>query len=215
MTDYTDLARRAADVRGDVGGLCIRRGRDWAGTDADSMFVRAQTSEDGSGGFEGWGVVYGVRDSYGTIFQTEAFTKGGLDEGAYPLLWMHNAAVPLATFVAEERPEGVWIAGEYDPTPDGQAARARALSGSAPELSVGFIWLEDGGEDATDLIVSARLVETSQITLRMASVPGAQIVGVRDDKTADDLDVWSRALVDGVRNYERALAMLRLAEVTA
>jgi hypothetical protein len=56
--------------------------------------------------------------------------------------------------------------------------RVRAKSGSAPELSVGFVWLDSDADDE-NLITKARLVEGSQITARMASVPGSQISAVR------------------------------------
>lgn len=187
-------------TRGHVGGFCVRRGRDYEAATAERFLVRATQKDDGSGAFEGWAVVYGVRDTYGTTFQAGAFTEGGLDPSPYPLLWMHSPLVPLATFTAEDRTEGLWVAGEYDPTPDGQTARQRALSGSAPELSVGFVWLADGGEEDTDLITSARLVETSQITLRMASVPGAIIQGVREDD----------ALIAAEAKRERAHTLLAL-----
>lgn len=199
-------------VRGTVGHMVTRRAGDWnveqvrERTGGGDLLVRAtDTQEDGSGGFEGWGCVYGVTDSYGTTFMPGCFTEGGLDEAAYAFLAMHSPTSPIGTFVAEDREEGLWIAGEYDPTPDAQAWRARALSGSAPELSVGFVWLADGGEDAESDITSARLVETSQITLRMGAVPGAALQGVRsEDLTAADKMARARA---------HALLELRLLEV--
>lgn len=182
------------NVRGNVGELCVRRTQDWLPnllgtdrTDLGALGIRVTRAEDGSGAFEGWACIYGVQDTYGTTFQGGCFTEGGLDEAAYAYLAMHSPMLPLGTFVAEDRTEGLWIAGEYDPTPTGQEWRARALSGSAPELSVGFVWLGDGGEDDPNLITSARLVETSQIVVRMASVPGAQLQGVRATPVPDPL----------------------------
>jgi HK97 family phage prohead protease len=170
-------------ARGSTGEFLCRQGSDFqvpaGGPDLSIRTVRAD--EDGSGSFEGWGCVFDVVDTYGTTFRPGCFTRGGLDEGEYALLWMHSPMVPVGVFTAEERDQGLWITGRYDPTPDGQAARVRGLSGSASGLSVGFVWLDDGGEDAPDDITSARLVETSQITARMAAVPGSALQGVRDD----------------------------------
>jgi HK97 family phage prohead protease len=178
------------NVRGNVGELCVRRGSDFAAHDGMDLALRVTRAEDGSGAFEGWACIYGVQDTYGTTFQAGAFTEGGLDAAAYAYLAMHQVMMPLGTFVAEDRAEGLWIAGEYDPTPMAQDWRARALSGSAPELSVGFVWLGDGGEDAPNDITSARLVETSQIVLRMASVPGAQLQSVKAiEQTPDTMSV--------------------------
>lgn len=196
------------NTRGQVGELCVRRTADWVpallGTEQPglgALGVRVTRAEDGSGAFEGWACVYGVQDTYGTTFQQGAFTEGGLDEAAYAYLAMHQPMLPLGTFTAEDRAEGLWIAGEYDPTPVAQDWRARGITGSAPELSVGFVWLGDGGEDDPNLITSARLVETSQIVLRMASVPGAQLAGVRagdeEPTPADRLAVArAKALLD-------------------
>jgi HK97 family phage prohead protease len=216
-------------TRGAVGGLVTRRLADWRSTADAAVYgdlqLRVEQAEDGSGAFEGWGCIYGVRDSYGTTFNPGCFTEGGLDESAYAYLWMHSPMIPTGTFVAEERDEGLWIAGEWDPTPEGQTARMRALSGSAPENSVGFVWLADGGEDDPDLITSARLVETSQITLRMAAVPGANLLSVKaaeaihdeEDRKAVALAALRSVdpLVQAQRERTRALLDLRLAEAGA
>lgn len=132
-----------------------------------------------SGEFEGFLCRFGQLDSYGTQFMPGCFVAGGLDERLYALLWMHDPFLPGATFTASERTnEGLWIEGAYDETQQGQDMRVRAKSGSAPELSVGFVWL-DSDEDDENAITKARLVEGSQITARMASVPGSQISAVR------------------------------------
>jgi HK97 family phage prohead protease len=204
------------NTRGHLGGLCTRRSADWQVPDAfGGMQLRADVKDDGSGAFEGWACVYGIKDSYGTTFQAGAFTRGGLDPSPYALLWMHNAFVPLGTFAAEDKPEGLWIAGEFDPTPEGQTARARGLSGSAPELSVGFVWLADGGEDDQDLIVDARLVETSQITLRMAAVPGAAFQQVREDDHTDLLATLEAAEASALQADARSRAAIALRLVQA
>jgi HK97 family phage prohead protease len=133
----------------------------------------------GSGEFEGMLCRFNTADSYGTHFVPGCFTAGGLDERLYALLWMHDPFLPGATFTGSERTdEGLWIEGQYDDTQQGQDMRVRAKSGSAAELSVGFIWL-DSDEDDENAITKARLVEGSQITARMASVPGSQISAVR------------------------------------
>lgn len=132
-----------------------------------------------TGEFEGFLCRFNTDDSYGTRFVPSCFEAGGLDERLYALLWMHDPFLPGATFNAAERSdEGLWIEGVYDETQQGQDMRVRAKSGSAPELSVGFIWL-DSDPDDENAITKARLVEGSQITARMASVPGSQISAVR------------------------------------
>lgn len=143
---------------------------------AGQLTVRA--ASDGDGSFEGWANLFGVVDSYGTQWRPGAWRAGGLDDQPYALLWMHDPRVVLGYFHAEERDLGLWIQGAFDNTPEGQAGRARALSGSAPELSVGFGQAITADDDPTAFIAS-ELMEVSQITARHASSPGAAITQAR------------------------------------
>ncbi|MFF7879119.1 HK97 family phage prohead protease [Streptomyces californicus] len=143
----------------------------------------------GDGTFEGLACRYGVVDSYGTTFHPRAFRKGL--KGNYALLFMHSPYQPVGTFSAEERDDGLYISGRYDDTAAGRDARTMARSGSASELSVGFVrtdlpdWeklsqMSDEDREATIAnIKGARLVEVSQITARMAAVPGSKLKTVR------------------------------------
>lgn len=143
---------------------------------AGQLTVRVAAGEDGS--FEGWANRFGQVDSYGTHWRPGSWIAGGLDENRYALLWMHDARVVLGSFTAAERPEGLWIEGAFDDTPEGQAGRARARSGSAAELSVGFGAAITAEDDPTAFIAS-ELMEVSQITARHASSPGAAITDAR------------------------------------
>lgn len=158
------------------------------------LTVRAAAADDGT--FEGYACVWDVVDSYGTTFRQGSFVEGGLDQSEYALLWMHNPSDPIGVFTAREDDHGLLIAGSWDDTTNGRDARVRAAR-SAPGLSVGFVPI---GVDPNDdsVFTSARLVETSQITLRMASVPGASITKAR---AASD---------EAARRAEEAIALLRL-----
>lgn len=129
-------------------------------------------------GFSGNACPSGVVDAYGTLFRPGCWAAGGLDGERYALCWYHDPTEPVGTFTAEDRTEGLYITGDWDDTPAGQSARHRALAGSAGELSVGFreaIF----AEDAPTEIVAVKLVEVSQITARMAAVPGAAMSEAR------------------------------------
>lgn len=155
--------------------------------------IDLRAAAEGSGTFEGFLCRFNTKDSYGTHFVPGCFERGGLDESLYALLWMHDPTMPGATFTAEERgTEGLWIQGRYDDTQLGQDMRKRAKSGSASELSNGFVWLQSDPDDQ-NAITAARLVEGSQITARMASVPGSQISAVRSGWAGPDLPVESEA----------------------
>lgn len=154
----------------------------------DGIEWRLDDGQDGT--FGGYACRYGKRDSYGTTFHPGVFRKG-VDRRDYALLFMHDPTRPVGTFRAEERDDHLWIEGRYDDTVSGRDARVMARSGSAPELSVGFVrtdlpeWSklaemgDDERKDALENIRSARLVEVSQITARMAAVPGSKLKTVR------------------------------------
>ena len=143
----------------------------------------AATTE--AGEFEGYACVWDVRDSYGTSFAPGCFGAGGLDraERAYALLWMHDVYEPVGTFTAREDDRGLWVAGAWDDTVDGRDSRTRARTGSAPGLSVGFVVMTFDPDADHERFLQARLVETSQITARMAAVPGAEIASARSART--------------------------------
>lgn len=152
--------------------------------------VQWRVGEGDDGTFAGYACRYGKRDSYGTTFHPGVFRRG-IDRRDYALLFMHDPTRPVGTFRAEERDDHLWIEGRYDDTAAGRDARVMARSGSAPELSVGFVrtdlpeWSklaemgDDERKDVLENIRSARLVEVSQITARMAAVPGSKLKTVR------------------------------------
>lgn len=180
-------------------------------TRVTSLDLRA-AADDGT--FEGYACVWDVQDSYGTTFKQGCFEKGGLDESLYALLWMHDPTLPSGTFTAKEDDHGLLIGGGYDATQLGQDCRTRAKSGSAPGLSVGFVW-RDNDPDDENSITNARLVETSQITARMAAVPGSQITAVRHalqpiaDAFVDDDDELSAIEAGNEEQRRHALASAR------
>ena len=141
-----------------------------------SMAIRANSD---TNSFEGRACQFNVIDSYGTTFTPGCFTKGGLENTTYALLWMHNPNKPIGTFNAEERMDGLYIVGKWDESTEGQNARASAISGSAGELSVGFEWVDYESDTTSTEIKEARLVEVSQVTTRFAAVPGSKFVSAR------------------------------------
>jgi HK97 family phage prohead protease len=181
---------------------------------AKPEWIKRTELPDGSGGFEGFALRFDVEDSYGTTWAPEVFDKGGIDAQRYALLWMHSPWDPVGAFTAEVRKnEGLWIAGEYDPTPEGQTARGRALNGSASELSIGA-YLRDFDPDDPARITEAALVETSQVTARFASVPGAALAAVRARLAYDSLESTQGPNPDRAermkREARRARARLQL-----
>ncbi|MEU9198857.1 HK97 family phage prohead protease [Streptomyces sp. NPDC048332] len=173
-----------------------------------------RVGEDQDGTFDGIACQYGKKDSYGTTFHPGVFRKG-IDKGSYAYLFMHSPYDPIGTFRADEQPNHLHIAGAYDDTQSGRDKRAMARSGSARELSVGFVrtdlpeWkklAEMGDEDRADVlenIRSARLVEVSQITARMAAVPGSKLKTVRSALGAMYTETGEPTLAERLADYDR------------
>ncbi|MEU9597156.1 HK97 family phage prohead protease [Streptomyces sp. NPDC048109] len=176
---------------------------------------RVEDGDDGT--FAGYACRYGKKDSYGTTFHPGVFRKG-LDKQDYALLFMHHPMQPIGTFRAEERGDHLWIEGRYDDTAAGRDARVMARSGSARELSVGFVrtdlpdWKklyemeEDKRKDALENIRSARLVEVSQITARMAAVPGSKLKTVRSALGDLYAEVDAPTIADRIREEQERKA---------
>jgi HK97 family phage prohead protease len=173
-----------------------------------------RVEEDQDGTFEGVACQYGKKDSYGTTFHPGVF-KRGIDKGSYAYLWMHSPYTPIGTFKADEQSNHLHIGGRYDDTVDGRDKRAMARSGSARELSVGFVrtdlppWeklaamTDEERADVLDNIRSARLVEVSQITARMAAVPGSKLKVVRSALGALYSETGEPTLVERLAEYDR------------
>jgi HK97 family phage prohead protease len=173
-----------------------------------------RVDEDQDGTFNGVACQYGKKDSYGTTFHPGVF-KRGIDKGSYAYLWMHSPYTPIGTFRADEQSNLLHIDGRYDDTVDGRDKRAMARSGSARELSVGFVrtdlpaWeklakmTDEERRDVLDNIRSARLVEVSQITARMAAVPGSKLKTVRTALGDLYTEAGEPTLVERLAEYDR------------
>lgn len=152
--------------------------------DLSTFTIRA--ADDEGPEFSGWACRSNVVDSYGTTFREGCWSAGGLDEEIYALCWFHNPSHPVGVFTAAERSEGLWIEGGWDDTAEGRTARTRGQAGgSARQLSVGcrgIIYAEDD----PNAIIAAQLVEVSQVTARMAAVPGSAIEHARRSEAATD-----------------------------
>ncbi|MEU3962916.1 HK97 family phage prohead protease [Streptomyces buecherae] len=173
-----------------------------------------RVAEDEDGTFEGVACRYGVTDSYNTKWHPGVFRRG-IDKNPYAYLWMHSPFDPVGTFRGDEHSTYLYVTGRYDDTAAGRDKRAMALSGSARELSVGFVrtdlppWEklakmpDEDRADVLENIRSARLIEVSQITARMAAVPGSKLKTVRSALSEMYREVGEPTLVERLAEYDR------------
>ncbi|WP_374053691.1 HK97 family phage prohead protease [Xenorhabdus taiwanensis] len=126
-----------------------------------------------SGEFEGYGSVFGVKDSYDDIVLPGAFantlTQWG-DKGSLPaLLWQHRMDEPIGIYTEMKEDEiGLYLKGRLlvDDDPLAKRAHAHMKAGSLSGLSIGYIlkdWEYDRSKEAF-LLKELDLWEVSLVT---------------------------------------------------
>lgn len=146
------------------------------------------------GVFEGLLSPYGNIDATGDVVEPGAYTKTLKDRGnKIPLLWQHQASLPIGELTLEERPDGLWCKGQLLMA-DTVAQRAylfikaRIVKG----LSIGFESIKDAIENGIRHLKEIKLYEGSIVTLPanesalIMSVKGAvQTKGDFNDELAE------------------------------
>lgn len=99
-----------------------------------------------TGEFEGYGSVFGVKDSYSDIVVPGAFLKSLNDwsaKGRLPaLLWQHDMSEPIGVYTEMREDEtGLYVKGRLliDDDPLAKRAHAHMKAGSLSGLSIGYI----------------------------------------------------------------------------
>lgn len=126
-----------------------------------------------TGEFEGYGSVFGVKDSYSDIVIPGAFTKS-LDnwkvKGGQPaMLWQHKTDEPIGVYTEmKEDDVGLFVKGRLliDDDPLAKRAHAHMKAGSLTGLSIGYMlkdWEYDRTKDAF-LLKEIDLWEVSPVT---------------------------------------------------
>lgn len=99
-----------------------------------------------TGEFDGYGSVFGVKDSYSDIVMPGAFQKSlaaWQEKGRLPaLLWQHNMAEPIGIYTEmREDTTGLYVKGRLliEDDPLAKRAHAHMKAGSLSGLSIGYI----------------------------------------------------------------------------
>jgi uncharacterized protein len=118
------------------------------------------------GSFEGLLSPYGNVDATGDVVKAGAYTKTLKDRGnKIPLLWQHQAALPIGELTLEERPDGLWCKGQLLMA-DSVAQRAYLFIKSriVKGLSIGFEAVKDAVENGVRYLSEIKLYEGSIVT---------------------------------------------------
>lgn len=99
-----------------------------------------------SGEFDGYGSVFGVKDSYSDIVMPGAFQKSlaaWQEKGRLPaMLWQHNMAEPIGIYTEmREDATGLYVKGRLliEDDPLAKRAHAHMKAGSLSGLSIGYL----------------------------------------------------------------------------
>lgn len=171
-------------------------------------------SVDDSGVFEGYGSVFGVKDSYDDIVVPGAFENSlaaWKAKSAMPaMLWQHNMSEPIGIYTEiREDDVGLFVKGRLliDDDPLAKRAHAHMKAGSLTGLSIGYV-LKDWEYDRTKeafLLKEIDLWEVSPVTF-----PSNDEARVSDVKSA-----FARGETPSQKSIERVLSDVGLSRTQA
>lgn len=167
-----------------------------------------------SGEFEGYGSVFGVKDSYDDIVVPGAFIKSlnaWRDKNALPaMLWQHRMDEPIGIYTEmKEDDVGLFVKGRLliDDDPLAKRAHAHMKAGSLTGLSIGYMlkdWEYDHAKEAF-LLKEIDLWEVSPVTF-----PSNDEARVSDVKSA-----FARGETPFPKSIERVLRDVGLSRTQA
>ncbi len=121
---------------------------------------------EGDGGvIQGYGSVFGNRDSYGDVIEKGAFAAS-IARRSPKMLWQHRMDKPIGVWdEVEEDDKGLRMKGRVADTAQGREAMALVKMGAMDGLSIGFRTIKDevNGEDR--LLKEIDLWEVSFVTI--------------------------------------------------
>ncbi|MEY0008632.1 HK97 family phage prohead protease [Providencia rettgeri] len=167
-----------------------------------------------SGEFEGYGSVFGVKDSYADIVMPGAFLNSlnqwKEKESLPAMLWQHKMSEPIGIYTEmREDSTGLYVKGRLliDDDPLSKRAHAHMKAGSLSGLSIGYIlkdWEYDRNKDAF-LLKEIDLWEVSLVTF-----PSNDEARVSDVKSA-----FARGELPTQKSIERVLRDVGLSRIQA
>jgi len=181
--------------------------------------VEVRSVDDGEekGTFTGYASVFGVIDSYGTVFDKGCFKKTLRDnKGEFPLCWMHDVWEPIGICAATEDDKGLWIEGRLNlETQRGAEVYSNMKMRAITQMSHSFRVVSVKNEEADDKskiphFKEVRLYEISPVTRNYAANEDAEIDDVRSRQDADETDEEEEGrAIEGLDDFEQQLERFR------
>jgi hypothetical protein len=173
-----------------------------------------------TGTFEGYGSVFGVKDSYDEIVVKGAFSdsiNAHKAKGTMPaLLWQHNSAEPVGIYTEmSEDNHGLKLTGQLAmKTSRGAEAYELLKMGAISGLSIGFVPRADSYDKVTGIrtLTKVDLWETSLVTF--PANDSARVQNVKSIEELPDLKSVEQCLRDaGFSRRESATLISRIKEL--
>ncbi len=158
------------------------------------MPLQVKALDDAQGTFEGYGAVFGNKDSYGDIIVKGAFNNHlvGNPASSVKLLWQHDSRMPIGVYEQiKEDDNGLFVKGKLLVNEIEKAKEAYALlkAGAISGLSIGYTINSNGsemGKDGNHYLKELSLWEISVVTFpannqaNVSSVKACEIDNIRD-----------------------------------
>lgn len=165
-------------------------------TRAFALDIRAMSDD---GAIEGYGSVYGVKDSYGDVIVKGAFSesiKAHKSEGTMPaMLWQHDERDPIGVWTdMSEDDNGLHLKGRVAvETQRGKDALALLRMKAINGLSIGFVATKKSFDDKAGvrILSGIDLWEVSLVTFpanvkaRVTSIKAADVAGITSIRQAE------------------------------
>jgi uncharacterized protein len=167
-----------------------------------------------TGSFEGYGSVFGVKDSYDEIVAPGAFAESLAAQkaaGRLPaMLWQHRSAEPLGIYTGmAEDSIGLKVEGQIAlSTVRGAEAHALLKMGALSGLSIGYMPREDSYDKVTGITTLKKidLWEVSLVTF--PANDAARVHGVKSIEAIHDLRAAESYLRDSGMTRSQAVAFV-------
>ncbi|MBM3763727.1 MAG: HK97 family phage prohead protease [Acidobacteria bacterium] len=177
------------------------------------LLLEVKLAHGDGGGFEGIASVYGNVDSYGDIVEPGAFSKSIRERGAnVPILWQHNAALPIGSGEVYETSSGLAIRGRIlDTVTQGREALALLRAGAVKGLSIGYRTIKDAWDVVrkTRRLVEVKLYEVSVVTFPANELATVGAVGLAGGSGKADTGGDVLKALREIRDGQHVTAALR------
>jgi len=177
------------------------------------LLLEVKLAHGDGGGFEGIASVYGNVDSYGDIVEPGAFTKTLSGRGSnVPILWQHNAALPIGSGEVYETSKGLAIRGRIlDTVTQGREALALLRAGAVKGLSIGYRTIKDEWDVVrkTRRLVEVKLYEVSVVTFPANELATVEAVGPNSSSGKGDTGGSMLAALREIREGQHVVEALR------